>query len=334
MSDIKRRKIVKYIAIAVCVAAVGFLAVEIFVIFSGKGAGNTPVEVGENTEEEYVTLAGKKYKHKSNLSTYLVVGVDAVGEVSKVEEYDGTGQCDVLIVIVVDRQKNTYATLSINRNTIADVQSLDLEDYSVLATVPIQIAFAHTEGDGMEISSENTVAAVESLLKGETIDKYASFHIDAIEKLNGLVGGVTVTIEDDFSKEDPSLVMGETITLTDEQAHHFVRGRMNVGDGTNENRMARQEVFLEALKPKLFEKIKSDQSFVKKAQKVLEPYTVTNLTGKDLSRLAKAVTKNQFIGNYTFEGETREDELGFLEFHPNPESVERVLAELFYEEVE
>ena len=66
--------------------------------------------------------------------------------------------------------------------------------------------------------------------------------MDEIAQLNHVIGGATVTIEDDFSDVDSSLVQGETITLTDEQAYNFLSARMNVGDGENESRMRRMEI--------------------------------------------------------------------------------------------
>ena len=46
-----------------------------------------------------------------------------------------------------------------------------------------------------------------------------------------------------FSQSDSSLKMGETVTLTDDQALHYVHDRMNVGDGTNVCRMRRQKEY-------------------------------------------------------------------------------------------
>ena len=61
-------------------------------------------------------------------------------------------------------------------------------------------------------------------------------------------------------------MMGETVTLTDAQAEHFVHDRMNVGDGTNEGRMRRQDAYIESLKGVMTDKVKEDVHYaVKKA---------------------------------------------------------------------
>ena len=153
---------------------------------------------------------------KKNIRTYLFMGLDAQGETETVDEYVSTGQCDTLQLLVIDETDNTYTRLPLNRDTMTDVNSLDY-DGTCLATSRLQLALAHASGDGGAISCENTVDAVSGLLYGQTIDGYASLNMDAIGVLNHLADGVTVTIEDDFSKADPSLKEGETVTLTDEQ---------------------------------------------------------------------------------------------------------------------
>lgn len=69
----------------------------------------------------------------------------------------------------------------------------------------------------------------------------------AVPYINDLVGGVPVTVLDDFSGIDDSLVEGETITLKGEQALHYVRIRGGLEDSSNLNRMKRQQQYLESM---------------------------------------------------------------------------------------
>lgn len=78
---------------------------------------------------------------------------------------------------------------------------------------------------------------------GESIDFYVAMNMDGISELNDLAGGVTVTLEDDFSSIDPAMTKGTTLTLHGNQAETFVRSRMTVGDGTNASRMECQSVY-------------------------------------------------------------------------------------------
>lgn len=279
-----------------------------------------------------VEIGGQKYKPKTRIKTYLFMGIDASGEAEAIGEYNGTGQCDVLQLVVIDQNEDTYAVVPINRDTITDVKSLE-DDGTYIATSEIQICLAHAMGDGMEMSCENTVDAVSNYLYGQKIDGYMALNMDAIQVVNHIAGGVTVTIEDDFSKEDPSLKVGETIKLTDEQAEHYVRGRMRVADGTNLNRMKRQSNYLKEAEKIYRQKFAEDESCVLELYDGLKEYMVTNLTKKDCSKLAKAVSKNESLGEITIEGETSSDRFGLNQFVPDEESLEEVVTRLFYEKL-
>lgn len=278
-------------------------------------------------------INGVKCRPKTRMKTYLFMGVDNKGDVTAVEsEEDSSGQCDVLQLLVIDQNANTYAIVPINRNTITAVKSLE-DDGTYIATSDVQIALAHANGDGLEISCENTVDAVSNLFYGVQIDGYMALNMDAIATINHLAGGVTVTIEDDFSESDPSLQMGDTVTLTDEQAMHYVHDRMNVGDGTNECRMRRQDAYMAGLQEIFMQKASENDSFVMDAYSALGEYMVTDLSKKDCSKIAKAILKNESLGKFTIDGTTSLDYLGFDEFYPYQDSLADVVLQLFYEKL-
>ena len=124
-------------------------------------------------------INGVKCRPKTRMKTYLFMGVDNKGDVTAVEsEEDSSGQCDVLQLLVIDQNANTYAIVPINRNTITAVKSL--EDDGTYMPHLMQIALAHANGDGLEISCENTVDAVSNLFYGVQIDGYMALNMDAI----------------------------------------------------------------------------------------------------------------------------------------------------------
>lgn len=305
-------------------------------VLSGNNKGT--VRTGNDRKDggrpyNAVDINGIPCVPKNNIRTFLFMGLDSSGEAEATEEYDGTGQCDTLQVIVLDDSLHTYVSMPVNRDTMTKVNTVDEEGY-YLSSTTMQIALAHASGDGMEASCENTVHAVSELLYGQDIDNYASLNMDAIEVLNRLSGGVTVTIEDDFSREDPSLVMGETVTLSDEQAMHFVRGRTNVGDGSNEGRMRRQEQYLEALKQKLLEKCKEDSEFALQIYDALKPYMVTDLSRNDFINLAAFLIEATEEDAPEIEGTNLVGETGFNEFTPDTDSLADAVIGLFYNRIE
>ena len=133
----------------------------------------------------------------------------------------------------------------------------------------LRLGLAHAYGRTREENNQNTIWAVEKLLgiekadDGAEIDYYISMDISGINKLNELVGGVTVTIpNDDLLALDPTLKGGETIKLTGMQAEYFTRTRYDTAEPTNEARMARQRIYLNSLETLLEEKIRANVNYV------------------------------------------------------------------------
>ena len=195
-----------------------------------------PQETAETMEVDGVT-----YRRRTDLTTILVMGIDHDSEVEAEGSYQG-GQADFQRLIVIDSKDKTVRQLKIDRDTMAEVTVLGMLGNPV-GTTQMQISLAHGFGDGKEESCEYAREAVEGLLLGESIDFYVAMNMDGISELNDLAGGVTVTLEDDFSSIDPAMTKGTTLTLHGDQAETFVRSRMTVGDGTNASRMERQEAF-------------------------------------------------------------------------------------------
>lgn len=301
-------------------------------LLAGCGKKQESYVSKEKTVIGAVTIGGEVYTPKQNLETFLLMGVDSRGEISQeISEYDGTGQVDVLELLVIDKAANTYGILTINRDTICQVHSYS-EEGEDLGLGECQISFAHTKGTTQTMRCENTVEAVEGILYGGIdINGYMSLQMDSIGVINHLAGGVTVTIEDDFSESDPTLIMGETVTLTDEQAYHYVHDRKNAADGTNLNRIRRQKTYMDAAKTLLMDKCRAAESYAQTCFDTLAPYMVTDLTGKDVSRIVKAMLKNTDLGYYEIEGVTEVDELGFIAYTMNEDNRREMITELFYE---
>ena len=257
------------------------------------------------------------------------MGVDHDGEVAYYTNYFG-GQADTLLLVVVDKAQQSYAILQLNRDTMCMVDFVDTEGKPLNQQQQMQLALSHSMGTGMEDSCENTVRAVSALLYGVTIDGYAAFNMDSMSLINDAVGGVTVTIEDDFSQCDPSLVMGETITLDGEQAYHYLRGRMSVGDGENTSRMRRQRTYMTAFMKKAQELVAEDSGMANTLYKTLTPYMVTDLSGKDVSTLLETSRSYTFQGVMSPEG-TVNSEGKLVEFYVDEASLRSLVLSLYYE---
>ena len=323
----RRRSIIPLVVISAVLVTAG--------IFALQQADNAEIVYDEEARakeaavlSETVDVGGIACRPKRNIRSYLIMGIDDTA--AQGDGYVMGGQCDVLNLLVVDHTNMTYQYLPINRNTICDVRWYDV-DGNDMGTSEIQIAFAHAVGDGGAFSCENAVEAVSNYLGGVKIQSYIALDIASIATINRLVGGVTVTIEDDFSATDPSLVKGETITLTDEQAETFVRARMSMADdSSNEARMRRQQVYLDALRTQMLEKARADAEYALSVYDALEREMVTNMNGKAFSRLVNGLTKCENQGPVEITGAIGEDDLGYATFIADKDSVRDAAIALYY----
>ena len=282
-------------------------------------------------DQETVEVDGTTYRKRDDLSVILAMGVDH--ETQETYDYRKAGQADFLRLIVLDNKNKTVQQLQIDRDTITPVTMLGVlgDRYE---PVTQQICLGYAFGDGRQSSCEVTVEAVENLLGGQKIDQYLSMGLDGISTLNDLAGGVTVTLEDDFSAIDPAMTKGTTLTLWGNQAEVYVRTRRSIGVGTNEARMARQEQYIRQITSQLDAKIQQDQNFVLTAYDALEPYLYTNIPRGQLANEAWAAKDYERMDTIKPDGTYQVGEDGFMEFYPDADALQQAVLQLFYEKVE
>lgn len=279
-------------------------------------------------------IGDKVYGYDHRIETFLFIGTDASGnEKGSGKDYHGS-LADVLILMVIDHTDDTYGFLQIDRNTITDVPMIDQKG-EAMGDSKEQICTAHWYGSSPEEGAENTVAAVKTVVgEIEDIDGYYVLNMDQIGRLNSSVGGVEVTIEEDMTEVDPDFKKGKTILLSDEQAERYIRARMTLEDDTNASRMRRQRAYMEAYSSKAMKKLKENPSFIDDLWDSLKEVAVTDMKGKDVSKIAEALRADESKGILSYEGETKlgrllEDGQEHEEFYPSEESMVDVLTELF-----
>ena len=275
---------------------------------------------------------GVTYQRREGLTSILVMGVDHDSAVESEGAYQG-GQGDFQRLIVIDPERQVIRQLKIDRDTMTECTVLGYLG-SPIGTKEMQISLAHGFGDGKEESCEYAREAVEGLLLGESIDFYVAMNMDGISELNDLAGGVTVTLEDDFSSIDPAMTKGTTLTLWGDQAEVYVRTRRSIGVGTNEARMARQEQYIRQITSQLDAKVQQDQNFVLTAYDALEPYLYTNIPRGQLANEAWAAKDYERMDTIKPDGTYQVGEDGFMEFYPDADALQQAVLQLFYEKVE
>lgn len=284
---------------------------------------------GPDAQDGTLSYDGKDYVLKDGLETVLILGLDTF----KTEEggsYNNDKQADFLILLVVDSQEGSCKAIRINRDTMAQMNVLGVAGDKV-GTVTKQIALAHTYGNGREVSCRNVANAVSDLLLGVDVDHYVSLTMEAVPVYNDFVGGVTLEVLDDFTELDDTLVKGETVTLTGEQALLYVRARYGMEDPTNEARMRRQRQYLEILHQKSRELAAGNDAFISRAALKLTNYLISDCSGNRLEELLERLAQYELDAILDIEGEDIKGE-EFMEFYPDEDSLTQVVIECFYKE--
>lgn len=269
---------------------------------------------------------GIQYTAKEKVHSYLFIGIDKKNS-SYANKVNLGGQADVQLLMVVDDVNKTWQLLQINRDSIVDVQELAV-DGSVADVVQEQICLAHAYGDGGKGSCINTVNAVSAMLDNQHINGYVALNLDGIPVINDDLGGVTVTVKDDFSEVDPTLIQGQTITLNGNQARNYVSGRGNIGDQTNLSRMARQREYMSGLLQKL-----GDMDAVKLTKMVSDAgkYLTTGISITDMVDLMLKMKSYEDLGLITIDGTSKTDDNGFNAYYLNEDSLRQAILKLYYE---
>ncbi len=254
-------------------------------------------------------------------------------EAEEIEAADAgryAGQADCLLLISIDQRNRTVSTLQLDRDTMTDIRIYGpFGDYTGLQEE--QICLSHAYGTGEKENCDNTVWAVRHFLGGLPIDGYLSLDMSSIALINDALGGVTVTLEEDFSSFDPQMTAGSTLTLQGEQAEYYVRGRMGVGDGTNESRMERQRTFIRAAEELLMQRVNEDMDYVGTLYDALDGHMTTNLERSRLMEQCYACRDYERPDTVTPEGSHCIGTDGFVEFHADEQALSALLAESFYE---
>ncbi len=326
----------KRITGAVALIVVLVLAVIGFFIFSKLEEEAYPEQRGQMSKDfgklPTMEYQGKTYQMKPNLTSMLFIGYDKTDDAPTVGFRQG-GQADFLVLSVLDHRNKTVHQLQIDRDTMTNVAVLGVMGNKV-GTRVMQICLSHGFGADDETNSKYTVDAVSNLLQGAPIDLYLAMDIRGINVLNDALGGVKVPIEDDFSAYDPTMVQGTTMKLQGQQAELYVRSRYHIGDGTNEQRMRRQQHFMDAAVKLVQERISAEASFADTLLDAIEEVSNTNVTRGRLINEINRAYKYDIRPADTLAGEYKAGDDGFMEFHASEESIISWIINVFYNPVE
>lgn len=304
----------------------------IVLLFSAVSADTAAAENGYLTlQRDSIDYEGETYYLKRRIHSVLIMGIDQWEELSSPETaYRHGGQADFLLLVIVDDDLKTVSVLPINRDSMCTMKVLNIFGQEV-KTQEAQICLAFSYGDGKKESAELEKDAVSTLLKGTKIDHYYALKLDGIRLLNDWLGGIEVTLADDFSMYDPQMKAGETIRLSGDQAEIFLRYRYEIADSSNTSRMQRQKQYAEKARLIFAEKLNESASNLLDLLELLSPFAETDMNYGYEINLANRMNQYTFIEPYSISGTNRVEKNGSNAFYPDDASLMEALLACFYE---
>ena len=298
----------------------------------------TPPSIGQSGEvldSHTILHDGKYYRYREGLINLLLLGVDSDTKPAEPLPYGNNNQADVILLASLDTQAQTMTLISVSRDTMCDIAVLD-EDGQPQGAAHAQLALSYAYGDGLYESCELSREAISNLFSGLQIDGYAAFYMGGIGDLNDAVGGVTVTVADDYPFTHipacGNMYAGRDVKLTGKQARFYIQCREMTTDG-NENRMRRQKQYLLALISQAREIVAANPTKVLNLYNSLSPYLLTDLDVSEISYLATTAAQMQFSGDILrVTGESVLGDGDHMELTVDEDALYQLILDVFYEE--
>lgn len=319
------------IIVVLAVICVGLLTGVIYTVTKGKNSSQQKQTASEDLDEDQTQSGiieedGKNYKLNSDIKTVLFMGVDKEEKADLGNNPGENGQSDSLNLLVLNKEEKKAQIVQISRDSMVGIDIYDVTG-NKLMTEEGQIALQYAYGDGAEESCRLTSEKVSDLMYGVNVDSYFSLTLEGLVAATDAVGGITLTVPEDYTAVDPAFEKDAVVTLNGELAEKYVRKRdIEVLDSNNQ-RMERQSQFIGALIEKM-QSIDGKSEYLSLYQQ-LTPYMTTNMTADELEELS----------NYKIEAETIKvpgeiiEKDGHAQYIVDNKELKKIVLELFYKMV-
>lgn len=320
-----RRTIVIAVLVMVilaCVCAVGYA------LYSNRQKETAAGADLEQGTDDDIVYQGRHYRYNTDLKTVLFLGVDKSEEVSVENNPGQGGQSDTMLLFVMNQSEQTVTMLEVSRDTMADIQIYDMSG-EYLASEHAQIGLQYAYGNSTKRSCQLAKEAVSKLLYEVPVRSHISLNVEGIAAIVDAIGGVKITVPQDYTVIDPAFTEGAEVVLDGAQAEAYVRYRDQAVVGSNSQRMERQNQFLEALIQQIRAGGMDAQSGYRTLLDSAGAYLDTDMTVKEIEALAEYEFSPEVLTlpGEMIQGETHD------EFHVDDEKLYEMVLEVFYKPV-
>lgn len=229
--------------------------------------------------------------------------------------YRNENKANFLMLMVIDENSGLITPVQIN----PDFQvSFSIPGKSGKVEIPVGTACSY--GSGGSDSSLNLLGAVADLFGGVRIDHHMTFTMDAVAMVNDSIGGVSVPNGEYFKDR-----VEETVRLSGADAVAYFSDP-DEADGTNEERMERQHLYMRSLYGPFLQKARDDE-FLSDLLLRLGDHMATDLTLSQLILMFETFEKYSMTQEVVvLPGKLESD--GFV---ADTDGIQKILEQLIYE---
>lgn len=276
-----------------------------------------PESLGRTIEQDGVT-----WRYNTRLRTVLFMGVDTRAGAENKIGIGNNGRSDTLLLFVIDPDHESVQLITISRDTMTKVDVYD-RDRNYLFSGKMQVTMQYSFGDSAARSCQLVKKKISNLLYDLPINYHCSLTLDGILAASDLLGGIKLTLEDDWTDIDPTYTAGSTITLKGEQLERFLRYRDIQVSGSNDVRMSRHGWFIR----QLFRQMGTVGSTgVDMLLNKLDPYLETDLDADTIKQLTSYHLSDEIlkVPGETIRGKAHD------EYYVDEEACKQMILDVFY----
>lgn len=268
-------------------------------------------------------IDGKLWKYRQELQTILLLGIDDAG--ANPSHFAGGGRADTILLMILNTTDKSVQLLEISRDTMVQVDAYGPDRKPAYSGV-MQINMQHSFSDTRQRGAELMKGKISELLYGIPIDGCLSLTMEGIPGVVDALGGITVTMDADWSEVDPSYLPGAVVTMDGAAAERFLRSRDTTLVGSNDDRMDRQSLLMRCAFSQLRNLSAGDIG------KLLNDNSSYLFFDLDVNVLKNLNSYDTLLGSIRTPGETRAGEL-HDEYYVNDAALREQMISLFYREV-
>ena len=260
-----------------------------------------------------------KHYRENEITNYLIIGIDR--DDLDITDFQAGGQADFLLVLSVDRKNREITPVMIDRDAMTDVPTYGVFG-NPAGTRTMQICLAQAfSGSGVS-GSRNTAKAVSTLLGGIKIDRYVLMDLDGIVALNDAVGGVTVTLEDDFTMMDPAMQKGATVLLQGIRVGILLGGTVA---------QLHQKTYIASLLSTILYRMEEDDGFIDYVYGALEGHMESDTLESVLLNDVRSYKRYGWNELVMLPGSHNIGEDGFAEFWIDEQAAMDIVVDIWFE---